>query len=128
MKIQMKKIEGWQDFLELGLASWLLISPFVLGFFSNPVATLACMFAGCVVVLFSLLGMATHKPWDEWVNLFTALALITTPWLLGFTMATVAATNAIASGLILAGLAIYTMMSEYREIHEAETGSGLSQH
>ncbi len=119
MKFQMKNIEGWQDFLELGVASWLVISPFVLGFFENVNATLSVMFAGCFVILFSVLGLATHKPWDEWLNIIVAAFLITSPWLIGFATLNIVVANVVVSGVILILLAAYTLKVEYREIQEA---------
>lgn len=127
MKVHLKKIDGWQDFLELTLASWLFISPFVLGFFYNTVATLSAMFVGSVIILFSLLGMAKHQPLDEWANLLACVALIASPWFMAYTEIAAATVNAVACGVVLGVIAIGTMMNEYKEIRESE-GQGLGQH
>ncbi len=60
---------GWQDFIELTLASWLVVSPFFLGFFYNVNATLSCMFIGCMIITLSILGMALETPWEEWTTI-----------------------------------------------------------
>ncbi|MDX1810912.1 MAG: SPW repeat protein, partial [Gammaproteobacteria bacterium] len=78
------QFNGWQDFVELGVASWIICSPFVLGYFHEASASLSIMMIGSVMILFAIMGLATEKPIDEWINLALGLFLIATPWIFGF--------------------------------------------
>lgn len=113
--MKISKLNGWQDFLELGLASWIVVSPFFLGFFAQTNASLTLMLIGSVCVLFAILGLATENPVDEWINLCLGGLLIASPWLFGFSEIFAAATNAVISGGLMVTLTILAMTHEYHE-------------
>ena len=72
--------ENWLDPVELLLATWLLASPFALGFFDVSSASIVMIAIGCTVFLTAQLGLSNHLPWEEWINLLLAALLIASPW------------------------------------------------
>lgn len=113
--MKLSKINGWQDFLELGVATWIIASPFALGFFSQVNASLTLILIGCVCFLIALLGLATENPVDEWINLCLGVLICATPWLFGYTELVVATTNAVICGGVMITLTILAMTHEYHE-------------
>ncbi len=103
------KIDGWRDMLQLVVGCWLIASPFVLQFFGEPASSATTILLGSFIALVSLLSIAKPQAWEEWGNLAVALALIVSPWVIGFASVEAATWNALASGTILAVLAINTL-------------------
>lgn len=55
--------------------------------------------------------MALHvKHWQDPVNLVIGLALLASPWLLGYAATTAAMWNAVALGLLIAGAAVLALI------------------
>ena len=111
-------IEGWQDMIELLIATWIVFSPFALGFWNNPSAGLTALAIGSGAIFISQLGLAKQQPWEEWANLALATTLIISPWLFGYAAVAIATWSAIVSGGMLATMAIVSMVSEYNEMHQ----------
>jgi hypothetical protein len=89
----------WQDLLNLMLAIWLFMSPWVLQFghraVEQPAADIAAIQAassnawvlGVIVFLVSaaaLIGVELWQEWQEWVNLILGAWIFIAPWVLGF--------------------------------------------
>lgn len=120
MKIGKQKIVGWQDFLELCVASWLFISPFVLGFLDNKAAAITAMLIAGVAMMFSILGMATQRLGDEWGNEMASVLLIISPWAFDYSESAIATINAISCGIVMGFLAYLAMMEERTEMRKQE--------
>lgn len=106
-------VEGWQDMVELLIATWIVFSPFALGFWSNPAAALTALAVGSCAILVSQLGLAQQQPWEEWVMLALATTLACSPVLFGYAAITAAVWSAVLSGCALAALSISSMTKEY---------------
>ncbi len=110
-------VEGWQNMLELLVATWIIFSPFALGFWNNPAAGLTTLFIGATAIFISQLGLAKQQPWEEWAILVLAVILIGSPWLFGYATVAAAAWSAVISGGMLAALSVSAMTTEYAEMH-----------
>lgn len=117
MKTQ-SRVHGWQDAVEIVLIAWLWLSPFVLGFFGRMEASLTAVMIAAISSLFTQLGVATQKPVDEWINLALALALIASPWVLGYSDLTLATGNAVIVGTLFGIFAVLAMIHDYAFIKE----------
>jgi len=115
-KAKRSEVIGWQDFVELCIASWLVISPFALGFFEFAPASVTAMLIGSVAIMFSLLGMATQRTGDEWGNLGAAILLIASPWLFSYSHIVLATMNAVVCGAGLILFAWLAMMADKAEM------------
>jgi hypothetical protein len=86
----------WQDWLNLGLAMWLFLSPWILGFAgmaggSTPFIMSASWNAwilGAAVFVVSLGSLNSEERWPEWINLVLGVWIFLAPWILGFQMVT----------------------------------------
>ena len=112
---------GWKDSIELIIGLWLLVSPLVLGFFSDPIASVTTIAVATVVFFVSQLGLANQQPWEEWVNLIAAMVLIVSPWLFGYASIIAATWNAIVAGGILVLLTVLQMVEEYGAVKHKTT-------
>jgi hypothetical protein len=80
----------WQDGINLLLAIWLFISPWVLGF--APGAALAGSAAvawnawilAVIIGVFAIAALVRAQPWEEWINLIAGAWLFISPWVLGY--------------------------------------------
>jgi hypothetical protein len=108
----------WQDWVNLVLAIWLFVSPWVLGFYpegavaSVPAAWTAWILA-VVIGVFSIAALAQARPWEEWINLIAAVLLFISPLVLGYYAATaVAMWNALIIGALVFILAIWDLNTQ----------------
>ncbi|HZS85348.1 MAG TPA: SPW repeat protein [Stellaceae bacterium] len=94
----------WQDWINLLLAIWLFISPWVLNFGSAPATQTAGGAAGApppggvmtgnaawdawvlgvIIGLVAISAIAQLAPWQEWVNLVLGVWVFIAPWILSF--------------------------------------------
>ena len=101
----------WQDWINLAIGLWLVISPSLLGFGNTVVvASLFTFILGLAVVLFAALALFKAETRDEAVLLMVAASLIAGPWLLGFRQDLRATINVVAAGLAIIGLSVSAML------------------
>jgi hypothetical protein len=62
--------------------------------------------AGVLIAVLSIAALAAFAVWEEWLNLIAGLALIASPWLLGF-QDSQAMTVDVAIGVSVAALAAF---------------------
>src|SRR4051794_4409985 len=86
----------WQDWVNLVLAVWLFISPWILAYAASGAAPAGGETAtaysaawnawifGVVAAVVALWAMSQSAAWQEWVNLLVGLWLFVAPWVLGF--------------------------------------------
>jgi hypothetical protein len=88
----------WQDLLNLMLAIWLFMSPWVLQLGQHPSTALPtadidaaahaassnAFVLGVIVGLVSLAALGGMELWQEWVNLILGAWIFIAPWVLGF--------------------------------------------
>jgi hypothetical protein len=74
---------------------------------------------GIVVAMLSIAALAAFALWEEWLNLVAGLALIVSPWMLGFQDSD-AMTVDVVIGIIVAALAAFEVWLWH------ETPSGIT--
>ena len=116
MTPQKTTVDGWQDSVEILIALWLFMSPFVLGFTGNSAATVSVLLIASFTLLIAQLGLAEQKPWEEWTNIILALLLIASPWLFGYAFEIVAMLNSVVSGVLIIVFAALSIRHEYSEM------------
>jgi len=107
-KVRFEPPIHWEDWCSWLLAIWLCISPGVLGFGHEAVATSAAVFTGFLLICTEIVTLSTFRVWEEWVNVLLGAWLIAAPSVLGVSSAT-AATNFTVVGLLVVGLALYEL-------------------
>ncbi|HZT27927.1 MAG TPA: SPW repeat protein [Pseudolabrys sp.] len=89
--IQRRSSSKWQDWLNLLLAAWLFVSPWVLSFDPNSptaaaVASWNAWVLGVVIGVFAIAALIRARPWEEWINLIAGVWVFISPWVLGFSV------------------------------------------
>jgi hypothetical protein len=101
----------WGDWCDWALGIWLLLSPWILLFEKDAVATRNAVIIGMLIVLTEAVTLSIFRVWEEWINVALGAWLVVSPWALPVTDSS-ARTNFVVVGLLIAGLALY----EVREV------------
>ena len=109
----------WQDWTNLVFGLWLFFSPWLLQYLAampyttQTTASWNSIVFGAAVVVFAVWALFVPKIWEEWTNLILGLWLIASPWVLGFSMETLATTNMVIVGLVIAALSGVALARQY---------------
>jgi hypothetical protein len=99
----------WQDWASFGLAVWLAISPWLLGFSAHEAATANAVLVGLFLIAISLFELWFPEMAQEWLNLAAGIWLLAAPPVLGFAGYAAPALDAVVVGVLVAGLAAWAM-------------------
>lgn len=119
---------AWQGMIELLIATWLIMSPFLLGFFDNSAAGLTSIIIGALIILMSLLDIIRQPLWEDGFSLLLAFALLFSPWLLDYSTLLLATWNAIAIGVFLTIFTLVVLIRDHAEQHREQHPMGRSSH
>jgi hypothetical protein len=104
----MKK-QHWQDWVNLFLGIWVLVSPWAIGRDAgSALASNACI-VGVAVTAVALGALIAFRLWEEWVTLVLGLWLLVSPWFLGFTVVSALAWNTVVIGIIVTVCAAWAL-------------------
>jgi hypothetical protein len=70
------KPKRWQDWVNVILGVWLVVSPWVLGFSNHRTASLVAWLAGAAVVLFAAIGAYMREAWEDAITVVLGLVLM----------------------------------------------------
>jgi hypothetical protein len=93
------------DVVNLCLGVVLFFSPWLFDL-STGVQWQTASTVGIIIAVLSIAALAAFAVWEEWLNLIAGLALIVSPWLLGF-QDSEAMTIDVVIGMIVAVLAAF---------------------
>jgi hypothetical protein len=108
----------WQDWINLILAVWLFISPWVLGFYpGGAVASMPASWTawvlGIIVAVFSIAALNGARPWEEWINLIAGVLLFISPLVFSYYMVTIVGMwNALIVGALVFILSIWDLNTQ----------------
>lgn len=71
------------DVVNLALGGVLFFSPWLFDL-STGVQWQTASIVGLIIAVLSIAALAAFAVWEEWLNLLAGLALMVSPWLLGF--------------------------------------------
>jgi len=94
----------WQDWTNLVLGLWVFIAPWVLqqSATAGDGAMWNLWIVGIAVAVFALAAMFAFQVWEEWVNVGLGIWLLASPWILGFSSASILTWNAVILGALIA--------------------------
>jgi SPW repeat-containing protein len=95
------------DVVNLLLGMILFFSPWLFDL-STGVQWQIASIVGIVIAVLSIAALAAYAVWEEWLNVIAGLALIASPWLLGFQTSDAMTINVVI-GIIVAALAAFEM-------------------
>lgn len=107
----------WQDWINLLLAIWLFISPWVLQFYPGatsaaPAAAWSAWVLGIIVAVFSIAALVKTQLWEEWINLLAGIWIFISPWVLRYTTTPQALGNALVIGALVFILAVWDLNTQ----------------
>jgi hypothetical protein len=106
-------MKRWQDWVNLALGAWMIISPWVLGFADpNSAAAVSAWVLGAGIVIFAGMAASMRKAWEEGINILLGVALLASPWGFEFAAQSTPTSNAVIVGVLVAALALWAMVSE----------------
>jgi hypothetical protein len=105
----------WEDWCDWALGLWLLLSPWILLFAKDSVATRNAVIVGFLVVLTEAVTLSVFRLWEEWINVALGLWLAISPWVLNVT-SPAAKVNFVIVGAIIAALALYEVREAGRRV------------
>lgn len=105
----MRQMKHWQDPVNAVLAAWLVLSPWVVGYSTDTVATTNAVVVGVALAAAALGAMLVPRAWEEWTEAALGLWLIASPWLLGFAAVTNVMYTAVGIGIAVVALAAWTL-------------------
>jgi hypothetical protein len=106
-------MKRWQDWANLVLGAWMVVSPWALGFADgNSPAALSAWIVGAAIVVFAVLAVSMPKAWEEAINVLLGVALLASPWALSFAAQETPTTNAAIVGVLVGALALWAMLSD----------------
>jgi len=81
---------------------WLILSPWILGFYGLPVAMWATLLAGIAVLVLAIIRLGTNRSVaPSWINLIVGIWLLISPFVLAFNAASRATPNAVILGILV---------------------------
>ena len=91
-----------QDWVNLVCAVLLFISPWILAFSGDVLATRAAWISGVVVAIFAVAALVQFAEWEEWISALLGVWMIVAPWVVGFSTVGVAVAAFVVLGLVVA--------------------------
>lgn len=108
----MKNFKHWQDPVNAVLGVALVVSPWVLDYSSETIATSNAVVIGLALVAAALGAMLAPKAWEEWTEAVFGLWMVISPWMLGYSHVQTAMYVAVGVGLIVVLLALWTLATD----------------
>lgn len=107
------KLEHPRDLLNLALAVILFVSPWIIGFTGETLATWTAWVTGLVIAVVSVSAMFVRSAkWEDVASLVVGIWAMAAPWLLGFATVTTALWAHVVVGALLAVLAAGEVWSD----------------
>jgi hypothetical protein len=110
--------QQWEDWCDWALGLWLILSPWILLFERDGVATRNAVIVGFLIMLAEAVTLSVFRVWEEWINFAFGAWLVVSPWVLPVTDPA-ATNNFVVVGLLVAALALY-------EVWEASVEHGAA--
>lgn len=72
------------DVINLVLAAWLFLSPWIVGFAGSAPASWTAWLTAVAIAVFAVAALAAFAEWEEWINLALGIWALISPWIVGF--------------------------------------------
>lgn len=108
----MKQLKHWQDPVNGVLGAWLVLSPWVLGFPGDTMAMSNAVIVGAALVATALGAILVPRAWEEWTEAALGLWMMVSPWVVGFSGSRNAMYAAVATGVVILALALWTLLTD----------------
>lgn len=114
MAVPTKTVDRFQDWINLVLAAFLFVSPWLFGFTDNATASWNAWICGVLIAALALAAIAWFAEWQEWINVVLGAWVAIAPWILGFGAAATATWIHVILGLAIIVFAGWSAWSAHR--------------
>ena len=101
-----------QDVVSAVLGAWLIASPWAVGYQNQTAAMVDAIAVGVVLITAALGAILVQRAWEEWTEGLLGLWLFVSLAVLGFTASRGALLSAVATGIVIVALAIWTLLTD----------------
>ena len=108
----MKQLKHWQDAVNAVLGVWLVLSPWALAYAGDAAPAANAVIVGIALIAAALGAIFVPRAWEEWTEAVLGVWLIVSPWVLGFSEQILAMRTAVATGIVIAVLALWTLATD----------------
>jgi len=105
----MTRFKSWQDAVNAVLGAWLVLSPWAIGFGADTVAMANAVILGLALVAVSVGAIYAPAAWEKWTEAAIGVWMIVSPWLLGYADQRMPLRTAVATGVAIVALALWTL-------------------
>lgn len=106
----------WQDWTSVLVGTWLVLSPWLLGFWLDRSATENACGTGMVLIFFNIISACRLlDEGQEFLNILIGVWLLLSPYALGFAALQDAVINVSVAGTLVVALAVW-------QLHDAAKG------
>lgn len=100
----------WRNYLIFLAGDWLLLSPWLLDYYTLSYAAWSAVLGGILVMLIQSMAIVRPGSWEVLLDIVVGCYLVASPLILGFTASTAAATNTIIVGTLIVLLAPWGLL------------------
>jgi hypothetical protein len=109
-------IVRWQDWIDVLLGGWLIVSPWQLGYALNEAATTNAYGLGTVLIVFNLISVCRLvDEGQEIFNIVLGIWLLCSPYVFGFAVDRTPTVNALVGGALIITLAVWQICDTVRD-------------
>jgi hypothetical protein len=104
----------WEDWVSWILGIWLMLSPWILMFWTQSAMTRTAVISGLLLIAVEAITLSAFRLWEEWANVLLGLWLIAAPFVMP-AADWIAGGNFLIIGLLVVALALYEIWDVRRE-------------
>jgi hypothetical protein len=108
----MKQWKHWQDPVNGLLGAWLILSPWIVGLQEPRVAMATFLTFGLLLAATAVGAILLPRAWEEWIGAAIGVALMVSPWVLGFSGTMAAVQVALFTGLAALVLTLWVLATD----------------
>lgn len=107
-----KMVDRFQDWINLVLAAFLFVSPWIFQYADQQAAWNAWI-SGLVVAVLAIAALVRFAEWEEWINIVLGVWIVLAPWVIGFSAVAAATWSHVILGVLIAALAAWSAWSAH---------------
>lgn len=108
----MTQLKHWQDPVNAVLGLFLALSPWLVGYQDQVLASWSAGIAGLLLCAVALGAVFVPRAWEEWSECALGVWMIASPWVLAFSAQRLATQTALWTGIVVVVLALWTLMTD----------------
>ena len=110
----MKRNQAVGDVLNLILAIWLFLSPWIVGFAGLMPAAWTAWLSAIAIAVFAIAALSAFAEWEEWINLILGIWVLISPWVVGVSADKAPTVVLFLTGLVVAIIAAIELWTLHR--------------